>query len=175
MSQRSCPKCNENNPLGQRYCKFCGANLAGAENKPHCEKCGENPGNLYEFEYGKRVSSSVKIGVRTTQYQKVKQPASVYLCSQCIEKYKRKKILLNIILPLGISTFSCLLGAIIQASDVETAGIIGTIAFIAGIIGLQQLWKVIKWSRYEVGSRLAANLKKDELVKQGVDTFWYKK
>ncbi len=150
-----------------------------------CEKCSQNGGDIYSFHYGKKNSeTSRRVGnatIYTTKYD-IAGEKNAAVCGKCI---RHRRIIRLVVFGLMITVGA---GLALWASgwdqfkdptrireavqlQMATLGVAG----ILGLIGLLGLLPSLFASKNTHAENMIIALKKDELRKQGFDTFWNNK
>jgi hypothetical protein len=150
-----------------------------------CEKCSQDEGNVYSFHYGKKTSkTSRRVGqatIHTTKYD-IAGEKNAAVCNKCIRQRRMiRLVVFGLMIAVGAGLALWASGwdqfkdptRIREAVQLQMATL--AVAAILGLIGLWGLLPNLFAGKNTHAENMIIGLKKDELRKQGFDTFWNKK
>jgi hypothetical protein len=146
-----------------------------------CEKCGKREGNVYSFYFGKKKSRTTQRDgnryIYKTSYA-VGGKRDAVACDACI---RRRRAIEAIQPALGIAASALFgwwvffqegLAGLDPKKDAGIRWIVTGLACMGLLIAIHELYLRLFENRSGPGERLIIGLKKDELRKQGFDSFW---
>jgi hypothetical protein len=147
-----------------------------------CEKCSQNEANVYSFHYGRKASQTTRQSGRatiTTAKYDIAGEKHAAACNKCIRGRRLTRLVVFGVITAIAAVLALWAASWDQFADPTRISEVVrhqmAIFAIAGILGLIGLWGLLPnlfTGRKTHAENLIIALKKNELQRQGFDTFW---